>query len=1030
MKIRNLSLSKKVISNYLFVALFALLCNFNVNAQKTTVQGTVTDATDGSPIPGVTILIEGSANGTTTDFDGNYSIKANIGKSLIFNYVGMTTQKVKITGKIVNVKLSSQVEDLDEVVVIGYGSVKKKEVTGAVSKVKAEALEKVNSPDLGTILQGQAAGVNVISASEPGGDTEILIRGVTSMGDNTPLYVVDGIIQEGDPRIAPSDIETIDILKDAASTAIYGSRGATGVILITTKQGTPGSLKVRTNASYSIQHRNAAHPLMNSIEQSYFDIVTQRNTVGAFDDDVVLRMSTSPVNFQNETDLNKVLFSNNVPTQNYNANISGGTKDITYNVSLGYFNQKGLLLNSAFDRFNTRANTVYNKGNLRLQTSVGMTIENRDIPQNFLINQAIRYLPSQNPIEPEADEDLESLGGDNQNRLNWILNSLKTSQERKSVRTFASMRIDYNITKDLKFNGNAGINTTSTYQKRFVPYTKVTNLQNGEVSEPTNSSIRMDASYGTSFYSDFGLTYSKTIDEDHNFTGTAYFSYEQQTYDNFFALRTGVTSSDIKVLNSAVLDADVGNNNIYKNRLMGFLGRFQYDYKGKYLLSSSFRRDGSTKFGAGKKWGLFPSISVGWNVSDEDFWSPLKGRINNFKLRASRGTVGNQRIQPYEYSSGIDQNINYVATGDDGTESIATGATQINFANANIQWETKTETNIGLDLGLFRNKLTITAEYYDISNKDMLFPVILPTSTGAGINGNVTLNVGNMTNKGAELAIGYRGRTGKVNWRMNGTFSTNNNKITKINGQSSFLFTSDYGLVNGATSQSQVTALSVGHEAGAFFLLKTDGILDTQEKLDEYQLLDSNAKMGDVRYVNSNGDDKISTEDRVYSGSGLPEYEIGYRFNANYKSFDFSMNWYAAIGQEIMNGGKANAYAYGRHKDLIYQWSPQNTETTIPAFRGDLKKHTNFLGYNDLWLEDGSYLRLRAVTLGYSLPQKTIQNMGITRLRFYVSAQNPFTFTNYSGYNPEVGGGVTARGLDKGVGPVSSQYLIGVNFNF
>jgi TonB-linked SusC/RagA family outer membrane protein len=1029
MKIKNLFLSKKVISKYLFFTLFALLCTFNINAQKTSIRGTVTDANDGSPIPGVTVIIEGTSKGTTTDFDGNYILSATIGQTLMFNYIGMTAQSLKIKSSTVNAKLSAQVEDLDEVVVIGYGTIKKKEVTGAVVKIKAEALEKVNSSDLGNILQGQAPGVNVISSSEPGGDTEILIRGVTSMGDNTPLYVVDGIIQEGDPRIAPSDIETIDILKDAASTAIYGSRGATGVILITTKQGTPGSLKVRTTASYSIQHRNAANPLMNSTEQSYFDIVTQRNTVGAFDDDVVLRLSTSPINFQNETNLNDVLFKNNVPTQNYNANISGGTKDITYNVSLGYFNQKGLLLNSAFDRFNTRANTVYKKGKLRLQTSVGMTIENRVIPANFLINQSIRYLPSQNPIDPNSNDDLESLGGDNGNRLNWILNSIKTTQKRKSVRSFASVRIDYNITKDLKFNGNAGINTTTNYERRFVPYIKVTNLQNGEVSDPTNSSIRMNASYGSSFYSDFGLTYNKKID-DHNITGTAYFSYEKQTYDNFFASRTGVTSSEIQVLNSAVLDADVGNNDIYTNRLMGFLGRFQYDYKGKYLLSSSFRKDGSTKFGAGKKWGLFPSISAGWNVSDEDFWSPMKNTINNFKIRASRGTVGNQRISPYEYSSGISQNINYVATANNGTESIATGSTQVNFANADIQWETKSETNFGIDLGLFKNKLTITAEYYDISNKDMLFPVILPTSTGAGINGNVTLNVGNMTNKGAELAIGYRGRTGKVNWRMNGTFSTNNNKITKINGQSSFLFTNDYGLVNGATSQSQVTALSVGHEAGAFFLLKTDGIIDTDEELIAYNVLDPNAKMGDVKYINSNGDDKISTEDRVYSGSGLPEYEIGYRFNANYKSFDFSMNWYAALGQEIMNGGKANAYAYGRHKDLIYQWSPQNTETTVPAFRGDLKKHTNFLGYNDLWLEDGSYLRLRSVTLGYSLPKKKIEGLGISRLRFYVSAQNPLTFTKYSGYNPEVGGGVTARGLDKGVGPVSSQYLLGVNFNF
>ena len=312
----------------------------------------------------------------------------------------------------------------------------------------------------------------------------------------------------------------------------------------------------------------------------------------------------------------------------------------------------------------------------------------------------------------------------------------------------------------------------------------------------------------------------------------------------------------------------------------------------------------------------------------------------------------------------------------------------------------------------------------------MLFPVILSPSAGGGQNANVVLNVGNMTNKGAEVSVGYRGRSGKVNWRMNGTFSTNKNEITNINGQSDFLFTNDWGLISGARDQSQVTALALGHEAGAFFLLTTNGIIDSEEKLLEYQTLVPSARMGDVIYNDTNGDDVIDNNDRVYSGSGLPEFEIGYNFNANYKGFDFAMNWYGAFGQEIMNGGKATAYAYGRHKDLIYQWSPQNTETTIPAFRGHIKKHPNFLGYSDLWLEDGSYIRLKSVTLGYSIPKKSLDKIGLTRLRLYVSAQNPLTITDYEGYNPEVGGGITARGLDKGVGPASSQWLLGLNLNF
>ncbi|WP_298363604.1 TonB-dependent receptor [uncultured Lutibacter sp.] len=1027
MKIKKTLLSKRVKAHYLLFTLFALLCSLNIQAQKIVVQGVVSDET--GPMPGVTVLVQGTSNGTTTNFDGQYSINANIGDVLLFSFLGMENQALKVKGAQMNVVMTSNIEGLEEVVVIGYGTVKKKELTGAVTQVKAEDLEKVISADLGDVLQGQAAGVNVIASSDPGGQSEILIRGITTLGDNTPLYVVDGIIQEGDPRIAPSDIETIDILKDAASTAIYGSRGATGVILISTKQGKEGSLQVRTNASYAIQHRNAANPLMNSLEQSYFNIVTQRNVVGAFDDEVVLRMATSPYSFQNETDLNDIVFRNNVPTQNYNTNISGGTKDITYNVSVGLFDQEGLMVNSGFQRFNTRANTVYKKNKLRIQTSTGITIEKRDIPQNSLIVQAIKYFPTQNGIDLDSNDDIETLGGDDSNRLGWVLNSLKTTDNSKTVRTNASVKIDYDIFKDLRVSANGGITTTNSIRKRFVPYQLVTNLQNGTTSNPSDSYVRSTTDARTSYSLDVGATYQKQI-EDHKITVAAFLTSEQYEYEGFYAERAGVLDPDIQVLNAATLEMDVGSSNGYTDKLIGTIGRLQYDYKGKYLLSTSVRRDGSSKFAPGNKWGVFPSAAVAWNVSDENFWNGLKGTINNFKLRASQGSVGNQRIQSYQFSAGIEQNIDYVKTNANGEETLALGATQERFANELLKWETTTQTNIGVDLGLFKNKLTISAEYYNTDKKDMLFPVILSPSAGGGQNANVVLNVGNMTNKGAEVSVGYRGRSGKVNWRMNGTFSTNKNEITNINGQSDFLFTNDWGLISGARDQSQVTALALGHEAGAFFLLTTNGIIDSEEKLLEYQTLVPSARMGDVIYNDTNGDDVIDNNDRVYSGSGLPEFEIGYNFNANYKGFDFAMNWYGAFGQEIMNGGKATAYAYGRHKDLIYQWSPQNTETTIPAFRGDIKKHPNFLGYSDLWLEDGSYIRLKSVTLGYSIPKKALDKIGLTRLRLYVSAQNPLTITDYEGYNPEVGGGITARGLDKGVGPASSQWLLGLNLNF
>ncbi|MDO7135966.1 SusC/RagA family TonB-linked outer membrane protein [Algibacter lectus] len=1031
MKLKNLFNSKNLLSRFLLIMFLVLHSGLFAQTGSITVKGIIT-GDDGMPIPGAAVLVlkEGKPVGAVSDFDGNYAVEAAIGDQLVFSYVGMASKTVTVTSTQLNVTLSEELSQLNEVVVIGYGSVKKKELTGAVVSVKSEDLEKIVTSDLASALQGQAAGVNVVTSSTPGGDSEILIRGITTLEDNTPLYVVDGIIQEGDPRIAPSDVESINILKDAASTAIYGSRGATGVILITTKQGKPGTLQVRLNASYAIQNRRAAVPLMNSVEQTYFDIVTLRNTQGAFDEDAgaSLPLTLQPYNFQNETDLNELVFNNNAPTENYNLNVSGGSNDITYNVNFGFFNQEGLQRNSAYERFNTRANTVYEKDKLRIQTSLGLSIDKRDIPVGNLLSQAIVYKPTQNGLDADNFDDLDAGNGPEVNTLGWVVESLQIKQDSKAVRANASVRIDYDILDDLKLSVNSGLTSTNTYGSGFKPFQARFTSTGNPQNNPNSSYIRRNSAFRTSLSVDAGLTYKKQID-DHGLTFTLFATTERYKNEAFAAEKLGVTNPEGYVFDLATGTESVTSGFDYTDTRIGTIGRVQYNYKGRYLLSSSIRRDGSSKFGADNQWGTFPSVSAAWNISDEPFWKSLKKTVNNFRLRLSNGSVGNDRIRSYSFSPGIEQDINYV--GFNGTnESLNLGSSQVNFANELLKWETTTTSNVGIDLGFFKNKLTVAAEYYYADKKDMLFPVFLPLSAGGPDNASVTLNVGNMTNKGAELTVGYRGKTGKLNWRMNGTFSTNENEITKIDGDTDFLFTNDFGLVGRASDQSRVTALAVGREAGAFYLWTTNGIADTEEKLANYQLLDSNARMGDVMFNDNNPDGVLDDNDRVYSGSGLPKYEIGYTFSANYKSFDFSMNWYAALGQEIMNGFNAWSYGFGRHKDLLYQWSEANPVTPIPTYRQDIRNHRNFIGYSDLWLEDGSYLRLRQVQVGYSLPKKVSDKLGINRLRLYVSAQNALTLTKYSGYNPEVGGGIAGRGLDKGTGPTSAQYLFGMNFNF
>ncbi|WP_298493836.1 TonB-dependent receptor [uncultured Algibacter sp.] len=1032
MRVKKVLITMGLRNKRILLTLLVVLCGLFAQSQNDIVEGVV-KGTDGVPIPGVTIIVKGTTKGAITDFDGFYSIKASIGDVLEFSYIGMRGRSLKVTGTKLNVTLEEEIDELDEVVVIGYGEVKKKELTGAVTQVKSEDIERIVTADLGSALQGQAAGVNVVSSSTPGGASEILIRGITSLENNTPLYVVDGIVQEGDPRIPPSDIETIDILKDAASTAIYGARGATGVIIITTKQGTPGSLQVRMNASYAIQHRRAAVPLMNSLEQTYFDIVTRRNTDGAFDDQVNLQLTQNPANFQNETNLNDLIFKQDAPTQNYNTNISGGTEDITYNVALGFFSQEGIQINSNYERFNTRANTVYSKNKIRIQSSLSLIQDTRDIPQNQLLSQAIVYRPTQPGLELDNFDDLEQ-GGDDVNRLGWVIESLRTENNLKTVRTNASFSLDYDITDELKFSTNVGLTTYNSYRKLIRPYQLIVNTQGLLQSQPSNSFVENSTNYNRSLNLNAGLTYQKQI-EDHKLTFTFFATREKYQNDAFRAIRRGATDPAARVLDLATGEQSVSSGFDYVNTRIGTIGRVQYDFKSKYLFSGSIRRDGSSLVSPlvspKKQWGIFPSVAFAWNISDENFWAKHKSTINNFKLRLSHGTVGNDRVRAYSFLTGIEQNINYIGYDPaTGNETLGLGASQVDFANKTLKWESTTTSNVGVDLGFFKNKLTLTAEYYYADKEDMLFPVALPLSAGGGNNANITLNVGNMVNKGFELSAAYKGNIGKLRYRMNGTFSTNENEITKINGDTNFLFTNDFGLVGRAGDQSRITALAVGREAAAFYLWRTDGIIDTEEKLAEYQKIDNNARMGDTRFVDQDNNGILDQQDRVYSGSGLPKYELGYTLNLNYKSWDFSMNWYAALGQEIMNGFDAWAYGFGRHKDLVYQWSEANPNSTIPAYRNDIRRHPNYLGYSDLWLEDGSYLRLRQVSLGYAIPKKTVEKLGLTWLRFYASAQNPITFTKYSGYNPEIGGGIAGRGLDKDTGPISAQYLFGIQLNF
>ncbi|MDO6760981.1 TonB-dependent receptor [Tamlana sp. 2_MG-2023] len=1019
----------------LTLILLLSLC-FNLHAQQITVTGNVTSADDSLPIPGAAVLVKGTNTGAATDFDGNYSIQASIGDLIEISYLGMETTIVKVSQAQMNVKMNSDLDNLDEVIVVGYGTQKKKEITGAVAQVKAEDIEQFITADVSSTLQGQIAGVNVTAGSgEPGESSNIQIRGVTSLsGSNTPLFVVNGVPQVGDPRLASNEIETIDVLKDAASTAVYGARGAAGVILITTKQGKEGQLNVDFNYTYGIQSLGEGTPLMNTADNLTYE--TNRNKYSSVTFDPQIEKFPSWINNDNKFD--DYVLNNYAEVKTYNLGISGGAKNFSYSIVGGLFDQDGALVNSNFKRYNGRATTSYDTDNWKIQGSIGYTIENRKRASNGLIVQASRYKPYFPAIDP--NEDVSAIGDSGGIRTPSVALNQALRQEDLSTRDVinANLLLQRRLSSDFTLNTRVGTSINNDKRHIFRPAFGLYNIETDEIEiDDTRNGVRDIASRTTKFSWDVSLLFNKSFG-DHNVSASGTFTLEEDSFSSFDASIQGIANNNIHVLDGGTVneavnsgfnqDFPAGTQDNYNKKTVGTLARVQYNYKEKYLLSALVRYDGSSRFGRNYRWGTFPSISAGWNISSEPFWSPIKPVVNNFKLRLSHGTVGNDSFNDYEYSSTIAPFGDYVFDVNDNGEEFGTSIRS--YANADVRWETSVSNNIGIDVSFLKNKFTLVADYYLTKKNDMLFPVTLPGSAGAYYDPILTLNIGDMENKGFELAANYLGKIGKSRLRVGGTFTKNENVITKMQPGVTVIPNRGVTLVNG---DPDITVIAEGYEAGAFWLYTTNGVVQNDQQLADYQALENreNARMGDLIYVDLNNDGKIDNNDRSYKGSGLPDFEYGLNLSWNYAGFDFSMNWYGSVGAEVLNGNKALVYNFERHQDLVNMWTPNNPTSQTPLYRGAGNDHFNYSGSTDLWVESGDYLRLRQATIGYTLPKDVTGNIGLNTARLFFSAQNAITITDYEGYDPEVGGNnVARRGIDNSRYPLAAIYSLGLKFDF
>ena len=1018
------SYTKRVL---LFMSLIIL--GFKGHGQNLKVNGTVLSEESGQPIPGVSIVIKGSSIGTSTDFDGLYTINVAKGETLVFSYLGMEEIEIIVSTASNNVLMKESVTGLDEIVVIGYGTVKKRELTGAIASVKAKDLNKTITSDFASAIQGRIAGVSVRQGNAaPGENATITIRGITSFqdGGSGPLYVVDGVTYIENPNITPQEIESIEVLKDGASAAIYGSRASGGVILITTKKGKEGQMKVNLDSYYGVQHITSGLPLANTLESLYINDIQYR--YDAINFDPLLQITDG---LENDTNWLNLLQVDAAPIQNHSLSLSGGKNGLTYNVTGTFFDQTGSFINSKYKKHSLRSNTGFKKGKFTAQTNLSVNFSDQQREPYGLIYNAIRLQPYMAPIDFNSDIydiDLENIDN-NTGRITNFAGTLKQESSNKTNSFNGNIQLGYEIIEGLSFRANIGRTYYNKKDRWFRP-SFIVNNNLGEINNTVsnlNAQLKLGDATSTRSIDEFIVNYNKSFNK-HNFKFLIGNTYESSKYEFYRTGADNITSNLTPVLGNG--EPIVGTQTINKTESVSYLGRINYNYNWKYLLSLVVRRDGSSNFG-NNKYGTFPSISAGWALSNEKFFKSLKSTISMAKIRFGYGTTGSDRVPPYGYSPVVISNVDY-PFGEDPNLSI--GLTQPGYADPNLKWESNISKNLGLDLTFKGGKAGLEIDLYEQDKKDMLLAIVTPISAGSTpVNGETydrfLTNIGNLRNRGIEISAHYNHKFGPLSAKFSGNFTKNENKVVSLSREGEIVFDGYPNIIRAAQTEP-VAVLEAGLPVGAFKVYETNGTIKTDEELIAYQLLNPNAQKGDLRYVDSDGNGELDANDKVYKGSYQPDFEVGFNIDATYKDFDFSVQFYGVSGNTIYNGQKQYAYSTKRHRDLIYSWTDMNPTSNIPTPRSNIE-HPNVQTSSDYFLEDGSFLRLRNIILGYSLKTTLLDKIGIEKLRLFINAQNPITWTKYSGFDPEVGSNNPFEGgLDRGSYPVSSTYSAGISIIF
>lgn len=992
--------------------------DLHAQQQAKTVTGTVTDVS-GEPIIGANIRIKGTTTGTITDIDGNFSIEAEPQSVIEVSYIGYLTQETVINNqKSIRFLLKEDTKTLDEVVVIGYGVQKKADLTGSVANINTEKLNTQSNANIGQALQGKIAGVDIVSqGGAPGSGTRIMVRGIGTLNNASPLYIVDGMYMNSIDHINPNDIASIDVLKDASSAAIYGSRAANGVIIVTTKEGSNTEGKPIIDLSVNLGISTASKFLDMLDAKGWAEVTTiARQAIGKPALDMATDLANKPDN-----DWQDIMFRPAL-MQNYNLSVKGGGKYSTYYTGLGYFNQDGIVKGTNYQRYNIQSKNDYKRGIFSAGTNLIISFSHdKPLHQELRGGMIGTILQSVPTLEKYDDTREGGYGGTYGDVVNIphplaIIDDNIMGRYNENVKIFANLYAQIELFKGLKYK----LNLTPDFSfERYKNY-----LNKYDFGLATNSITQLTERQRRrrNILVENLLTFDRTFGE-HKISALAGYTYQDSRFRHIQAYGEGLPQGLEEIDAATTNRSNEGNS--WRSVLTSILGRVFYSYHNKYLFTATIRRDGSSKFGKNNRYGYFPSFSLGWNVAEEKFMENVHW-LDQLKLRGGYGVLGNQEIDNYQYSSTITTGINYP----DGNGGLLQGAFPKNFANPDIKWEETAMTNVGIDFMAFNNRLSLTADYYVKNTKDILLTVPIPISSG-GANDPIR-NAGKIRNNGFEFNLGWMDQPNPdISYGINLIGSFNKNKVIAMGSESG-------SIKGGSTNQNITTSeTKAGYPIGGYWLISTAGYFNSQEEVDAYakdgKKIQPAAEPGDIKFVDANNDGVINDDDRVFQGSPFPDFTFALNGNMRYKNFDLSIGLQGVLGNKIYNATRQTLEDVTKGSNFLAScldyWTPENKNASHPRLTWD-DPNRNTRAESDRYLENGSYLRLRSVQLGYTFPQTWFKG-AIQHARVYINAENLFTITSYSGYSPDVNAdNANYRGFDNFIYPTNRTFMLGLNVTF